>query len=294
MHKIQFRVVQAGLPRLAVVAVFALLAGTAPAQEPPAPGSAFRDCPTCQEMVVLPTGQYGMGAPPLNQGRPYAEGELRRVEVTEPFAIGKFEVTFDEWEACVRDKRCEAANDEGWGRGKRPVINVSWEQAAGYAKWLAKKTGKPYRLPTEAEWEYAARAGADRGRFFNIAPGKTCEYANLYDLTGKAEHEYEWENVPCKDGFSVTAPVGSFKPNAFGLHDMLGNVWEWTEDCLSAKWRGMRNDTSALIEGDCSQRAFRGGSWLNFPPYYIYFADRYKFLGARHNDLGFRVARDLP
>lgn len=280
--------------QVAAALLSATWAGAVHAQDLPAPGSEFRDCPNCPAMVVLPVGQYGMGSPPLHQGRPYAEGELRRVVVAEPFAIGKYEVTFDEWQACVGDKRCEVLKDEGWGRGRRPVINVSWEQAVAYTKWLSRKTGKKYRLPTEAEWEYGARAGVDRGRFFDLAAEKTCEYANLYDLTGKAATDYEWEHVPCKDGFAVTAPVGSFKPNAFGLFDMLGNVWEWTEDCMSAKWRGMRNDTSALMEGDCSQRAFRGGSWLSFPPYYIYFSDRYKFLGARHSDLGFRVARDLP
>ncbi len=280
--------------RGAFVAAALLQAAPAAAQDVPAAGSEFRDCPACPVMVAMPTGVYGMGAPPLDQGRPYDEGELRRVEVTQPFAMGKFEVSFDEWDACVKEGACPAADDSDFGRGKRPVINVSWEDAGRYARWLAKKTGKPYRLPTEAEWEYAARAGAGRDRFFGIPLKSVCEHANLYDLAGKAAHEYEWEHVPCRDGYTETAPVGKFKPNAFGLHDMLGNVWEWTEDCMSAKWRGVRNDTGALIEGDCSMRAFRGGSWLNHPGYYIRFSDRYKFLGTRHSDLGFRVARDLP
>jgi len=257
------------------------------------PGSEFQDCPQCPVMVVLPTGEYDMGGPPVDQGRPYHEGEFRRVIVSKVFAAGKYEVTFDEWDACAAEGWCTKIEDEGWGRGRRPAINVSWTDADRYTKWLAKKTGKFYRLLTEAEWEYAARAGAGNARFFGLKPEDTCKYANVYDKTAHAEFEFDWKPLPCDDGFAVTAPVGSFKPNAFGLHDMLGNVWEWTQDCESNVWRNAPRDSSPRMDGNCSERAYRGASWINYPPTYLRTADRYKFIGARYNDLGFRVARSL-
>lgn len=285
-------------PAVAVLRVLILssvsLVASTHAQELPAPGSEFRDCAGCPAMIVIPAGRFEMFTPPLPVGRPVDEGYVRTAHVRQPFALGKYEVTFDEWDACVRDKRCVELKDEGWGRGRRPAIYVSFHEALAYTKWLSKKTGKKYRLPTETEWEYAARAGADSSRFFGLKPSQVCEYGNVYDETGEAAHEYGWEQLPCKDGFAVTAPVGSFKPNAFGLYDMIGNVWEWAEDCVQGRWRGAPDDASAWPGGDCSERAYRGGSWLTYSPYYIRPPDRYKFVGARHNDLGFRVARELP
>ena len=263
------------------------------AQDDPTPGEEFRDCPECPVMVVVPAGRYGMPMPPIDQGRPYDEGENRLVIIKEAFAVGKFEVTFDEWDACVNDGGCEPANDEGWGRGKRPVVNISWTDADRYAKWLSEKSGKPYRLLTEAEWEYAARAGAGRARFFGIDPAEVCQYANVYDQSAEKSLEFGMDMLPCDDGYDVTAPVGSFKPNAFSLHDMLGNAWEWTEDCQATLWRNAPADASARVRGKCSERAYRGASWLSHPPSYIRVTDRYRFLGARYNDLGFRVSRAL-
>lgn len=279
---------------LAVLAAF-LLAGSlaARAQDGLKPGDEFQDCAECPVMVVVPAGRYAMPMPPIDQGRPYDEGENRLVIISEPFAVGKYEVTFEQWDACIGEGKCSAANDEGWGRGQRPVVNVSWTEAKNYAKWLKEKTGKPYRLPTEAEWEYAARAGAGRARFFGIKREEVCEYANLYDRTAEKALEFGMDTLPCDDGFDVTAPVGSFKPNAFGLHDMLGNAWEWTEDCQAVLWRNAPADSSARVRGKCSERAYRGASWLSHPPRYIQVGDRYRFLGARYNDLGFRVTRSL-
>ena len=262
-------------------------------QDSRVPGDEFQDCPDCPLMVVVPPGRYAMPMPPIDQGRPFAEGENRLVIITEPFAVGKFEVTFDEWDACVRDNECAAAEDEGWGKAKRPAINISWTDADRYTRWLSGKTGKKYRLLTEAEWEYAARAGAGRARFLGIKPEEVCRYANVYDMSAEKNLEFGMEMLPCDDGFDVTAPVGSFKPNAFGLHDMLGNVWEWTEDCQALLWRNAPTDSSARVNGKCSERAYRGSSWLSHPPRYIQAGDRYRFLGARYNDLGFRVARSL-
>jgi formylglycine-generating enzyme required for sulfatase activity len=275
--------------------VLATLALTCRAQETTSHGSEFRDCAACPEMIVIAAGEYGFGSPPNEFGSPYNEGYILDITIARPFAIGKYEVSFEEWDACARDKKCAMPADEGWGRGRRPVVNINWHEASAYAEWLSEKTGKSYRLPSEQEWEYAAQAGTPRARFFGIEHEEICMYANVYDETAHTAHDFGWAYIPCSDGFAETAPVGSFKANAFGAHDMLGNVWEWVQDCLNPNWRFSRAplDGSAFVEGDCSQRAYRGGSWISNQPYYLRTADRYKFAGARYNDLGFRVVRSL-
>ena len=209
------------------------------------------------------------------------------------FAIGKYEITFDEWDLCVADGKCEAVDDAEWGRGRRPVINVSWNQAVRFTRWLSRKTGESYRLPTNSEWEYSARAGLEMNRYFGIAPADVCKYGNVYDESSHQEFGFDWEHLPCNDGHVVTAPVGSFQPNAFGLHDTIGNVFEWTEDCASPDWRGAPGNGRPWVEGDCSLRGYRGASWITNEPYYLIESSRFKFLGARDTDHGFRVVRDL-
>jgi len=263
----------------------------------PRAGTEIKDCPKCPAMVVVPAGSFVMSYPPGDSGRFQQEGPVRTVNFARPFAIGKFEVTFDEWDACTAEKQCPKIDDKGRGRGRRPVMYVSWEQAMGYARWLSKKTGRIYRLPTDAEWEYAARAGVEsRYRFWGIAPDRVCTFANVYDQTARKQDDTGYENLPCDDRFAEAAPAGSYKPNAFGLYDMLGNVSEWTEDCLPTglQWRGAPMDGTANLKGDCSQRAFRGGSWFENEKPYIRSPDHYKFMGARDSDLGFRVVRMLP
>ena len=277
------------------VAASSLTVLNSQAQQPSTPGSVFKDCDGCPDMVVIPAGEYGFGSPPNEFGSPYNEGYILDIRFERPFALGKYEVTFDQWELCVRDGRCTPVDDEKPGRGQHPVTNVSWHDATAYADWLSAKTGKPYRLPSEQEWEYAAQAGTKRARFFGIAPEQTCLYGNVYDITANEVHDFGWAYLPCTDGFPETAPVGTFKSNGFGVYDMLGNVWEWVQDCLNPNWRFSRSaqDGSAFVEGDCDQRAYRGGSWLTNQPYYLRTGERYKFSGARYNDLGFRVARSL-
>ncbi len=258
------------------------------------PGQTFRDCDDCPDMVVVPTGSFEIRNAPWGPGHPHNEGYFFSVTFTRPFAVGKFEVTFNEWEGCVAKGKCEPLDDADWGRGRRPAINVSWSQAIAYTKWLSATTGQQYHLPTNAEWEYAARAGLSMNRFFGIPLGEICKYANVYDQASHREFEFNWEHVPCDDGQVVTALVGSFQPNAFGLYDMIGNVFEWTEDCASPNWRGAPLDGGAWLKGDCSLRGYRGASWLTNDPYYLREGDRFQFRGARASDLGFRVARDLP
>lgn len=254
----------------------------------------LRDCPECPEMVVVPAGTFLMGSSEREMGRDAHEGPMHPVKFAKPFAIGKHEVTFDEWEACVAAQACEAVPDEGWGRGRRPVIHVSFEMALGYARWLTKRTGKAYRLPSEAEWEYAARAGSTTPWFWGDDPKQACEYGNVGDSSLKEEHP-DWPLHDCHDGYSRTSPVGSFEPNHFGLHDVAGNVWEWVEDCYNPSYEGAPADGRAWLEGDCVRRLDRGGGWYNKPESV---RSAFRYAGddpsRQNNTLGFRVVRSWP
>jgi formylglycine-generating enzyme required for sulfatase activity len=210
----------------------------------------FKDCADCPQMVVVPAGEFTMGSPPAEQG---AEAQ-HRVTIAAPFAVSKFEITFEEWDACLAGGGCRAyrPGDEGWGRGTHPVMNISWEDAEAYADWLSRKTGQHYRLLSEAEWEYAARAGTTT-RFAHgdsISPSKA-NYDGSADGSG-----------PSDENRQSTVPVGSFAPNAFGLYDMQGNVSEWVADCWYDDYTAKHpTDGSAWLEGNCNGRVVRGGSW---------------------------------
>jgi formylglycine-generating enzyme required for sulfatase activity len=266
--------------------------GTAFAADAPSPGGVIRDCDVCPELVVVPAGEFSMGASAGDPARDEDEGPQRVVTFARPFAVGKFEVTFDEWDACVADRGCEQVGDEGWGRGRRPVINVSFPQVQAYLGWLSAKAGKTYRLPSEAEWEYAARGGSAEPRFWGAAE-RACEFANVYDRASKAKYLFDWESFPCEDRFSETAPVGSFAPNGFGLHDTLGNVFEWVADCYRPTYAGAPTDGSAVLQEGCMKQISRGGSWNIFPAW-VRASYRYGLAAALHsNNLGFRVVRSL-
>ncbi len=243
-------------------------------------GAVFRECPECPEMVVVPAGEFMMGSPPSEEGRVDNEGPVHRVTIAEPFAVGVYEVTFEEWDACVSGGGCGGyrPDDEGWGRGGRPVIRVSWDDAQAYVAWLSGKTGEAYRLLSEAEWEYAARAGTTTRYHWGDDVGRN--RANCY-------------GDQCGDSWEYTAPVGSFGANGFGLHDMHGNVWEWVEDCRNDGYAGAPSDGSAWESGDCSLRGLRGGSW-DFDPRFLRAADRGWYVTeGRSGDSGFRVSRTL-
>ena len=257
------------------------------------PGDTFRDCTECPDMVVVPAGRFTMGSPPDEPDRQKDEGPAQSVTFARPFAVAKYEVRFDEWAACVQDQGCRAPQDEGYGRGARPVINVSWDDAKRYVAWLTKKSGKPYRLLTEAEWEYAARAGSKDAHFWDATSGSACAFANVLNPTVKEKYKFAWASFDCEDGYVATAPSGSFKPNAFGLYDMLGNVWEWVEDCYHESYEGAPTDGAAWTTGECSSRVVRGGGW-NYEPQNVRSANRGRVTpGFRYNYLGFRVARTL-
>ncbi len=236
-----------------------------------------------------------MGSPQSRRSQPGYEHPLHIRKIDQPFAAGKYEVTFDEWNACVREGGCTAANDEGWGQGQRPVINVSHAKATAYAHWLSRKTGNNYRLLTEAEWEFAARAYS-RGDLYWVerAAAAVCRFANIYDLSGQDRHDLPSQSVACDDGYSETAPVGSFEPNTFGLHDMLGNVWEWVEDCWNESYAGAPADGAPWRSGDCSRRVLRGGSWDSSPGFARVNFRGSDEVGIQLNNVGFRVAREVP
>ncbi len=255
------------------------------------PGDEFQDCDDCPKMVVLPTGSFMMGSPQSEAERDHDEGPQRRVIIRKLFAVGKFEVTFDEWDACVSDGGCRyRPGDQGWGRGRRPVINVSWDDGKAYISWLSRKTGKAYRLLSEAEWEYAARAGTSTRFQSGDRKKDLCRYANAADRSTS----FGWKNKDCSDGVGEkTASVGSYKSNAFGLHDMLGNVSEWAADCWNESYIGASVYGTSRTSGDCKVRVLRGGSWIS-RPWTLRSADRVGYdADIRDHVIGFRVARTL-
>jgi formylglycine-generating enzyme required for sulfatase activity len=246
----------------------------------------FKECPDCPAMVVVPRGSFIMGSP-QNEPDRWSGEEQVRVLIAAPFAVGQFAVTFDEWDYCLADGGCTGytPNDRGWGRGNRPVIDVSWDNAKAYVKWLSRRTGKTYRLLSEAEREYVARAGTTTA--FWWGPSITPQRANYKGIA-------TYEGGGFAGEFRLrTMPVDSFEPNQWGLFNVHGNVWEWTEDCWNESNAGNPGNGDARIVGDCSRRVLRGGSWLDAPQL-LRAAFRYDYLTIfRSYVTGFRVARTL-
>jgi formylglycine-generating enzyme required for sulfatase activity len=249
------------------------------------PGDAFQECVACPRMVVVPAGQSIMGSPDTERSRGVSEGPLHLVTISKPFAVSQFEVTFDDWDTCYQTAGCASLPyDWAWGRGKRPVILVSWLEAQDYVRWLSKITGKPYRLLSEIEYEYAARGGT------------TTAYPWGDEIKASGTAMANCDGCGSKWGAQKTAPVGSFPPNGFGLYDMVGNIWEWTEDCWHASYEGAPTDNSAWLEADrgaCGRHMVRGGSWVDGPGL-LRSASRDRVPTESRNEyLGFRVARAL-
>jgi len=243
------------------------------------PGSDFKECEyRCPVMIVVPAGKFLMGSPESESDQYSSEGPQREVTIAKPFAVSKFEVTFAEWDACVVACACPKVEDSS-GRGQMPVINVSWDDATQYVGWLSQSTGKEYRLLSEAEWEYAARAGTATRYSWGDKP--SAGNANCNSCGS------QWDR-------KQTAPVGSFEANAFGLYDMHGNVSEWVEDTWHSNYGGAPLDGSAWVEGGHQGlRVVRGGSW-NDDPQYLRAASRLRnSTDFRSDSLGFRLARTL-
>lgn len=283
----------------------------------------YRDCPTCPEMVAIPPGSFTMGVPADEEEREGVPAQSRgrsvpqhRVTIQYSFSLGRYEVTQGQFATFVQatghvtGTSCFTLGADGKyvytpGRDWRnpgfsqtandPVVCVSWNDAQAYVEWLKRTTGKGYRLPSEAEWEYAARAGSTAARYWGDGRDGACLHGNVADLT--LASRYNVEKKPehffqCSDGHAHTAPVGQFRPNGFGLFDMLGNAWEWTADCWNANYNGApTNGDYWRAPGDCSLHVARGGSWVNNPrDLRAGYRDR-DSAGFRINDRGFRVAR---
>ncbi len=253
------------------------------------------------EMVTIPEGEFEMGD---LVGDGYSdEHPVHTVHFSKAFKMGKYEVTFDEYDLFAAATGRERPGDQGWGRGDRPVINVSWDEAVAYSQWLSKRLGMKYRLPTEAEWEYAARATTRTAHYWpdskESEEDAACAHANVFDAKNEAQikeaYYVTWARFNCEDAFPFTAPVGQLHANAWNLHDMLGNIWEWTQDCYADGYVGAPTDGSAdetSGKDDCSRRVLRGGSW-NIGPQNVRSSIRdWCTPDCRVNDVGFRLVRE--
>jgi len=282
-------------------------------------GKVFRDCPTCMQMVVIPPGTFMMGSADSdpNKDPDGEEGPQHKVTIGYMLAVGRYEVTRDEYARFVRETGlpdptgCNVHSPPKWPNvpgvnwhntvfaqtGRSPAVCVGWDEANAYAKWLSQKTGQTYRLLSESEWEYAARAGSTGQDYWGDSPEQACAYANGPDQTMLDRFPDQKANLtatlPCRDGHVFPAPVGSFKPNAFGLYDMMGNVFEMVQDCWFKTYADAPADGSPHLGGACELRLNRGGSWTSIPG-----GLRAALRGAdktttRVTDLGFRLAREI-
>lgn len=299
---------------LVALPVLALTACATPSSEKSA-GQSFRDCTDCPSMTIVPAGSFRMGSPDDERPRDADEGPQRAVTIAKPFAIGTTEITRGEFakfaQATNRKtaEECVVWADGKIGMGKanwrspgyaqsddHPAVCVTWRDAEAYAAWLAKETGQPYRLPSEAEWEYAARGGTQSNYTFPGGENAACEYGNVADRSAKAVMP-NWRTADCDDGVGFgTAKVGSYKPNGYGLYDTVGNVWEWVADCYRPNFEGAPTDGSAWGNaGTCGAALDRGGGWTNLMPGHLRAANRSRAPSPDNPaaSLGFRVARGL-
>lgn len=276
-------------------------------------GRLFRDCTTCPEMRVIHAGSFDMGSPASEAGHEYNESPVHRVNVAS-FALGKTEITRGQFAEFVKQSKYStggkcwtlvggkfAEHNGDWRKpgypqdDRHPVTCINWEDAQAYAKWLSRKTGEKYRLPTEAEWEYAARSDTGTSRYWGDDPDAACVYANAADRTARAKivGATSWSTHDCTDGYAYTSPAGTFMANTFGLNDMLGNLWEWTEDGYAENYERTPVDGSAWkMIG--TKRVLRGGSWNNSPQNVRAAARNKNEPELRFSIFGFRIARELP
>ncbi len=254
-------------------------------------GQIFQECKDCPQMVVVPRGTAILGSPSGEPGRQSNETAPHSVTIDKPFAVGRYAVTFDQWDACVADGGCNGykPDDNGFGRGKRPVIFVSWNDANAYVNWLKRKTGQPYRLLSESEWEYAAR-GCTKAD----CPETPFWFGDIAPDLANYDSRYSYEGSPKADHVVETVPVDRGKPDPFGLTNMLGNVQQWVEDCWNADLAAPPADGSAVLSGDCADRVIRGGSYSDKPDALRASARAWDAADDRESpNIGIRVARTL-
>jgi formylglycine-generating enzyme required for sulfatase activity len=286
-----------------------------PGPKPPlVAGALLRDCPDCPELVVIPAGTFTMGSPDGETGHDSDESPLHPVTVPAPLAVGRTPVTRAEYQrfvtatgarpaGCTVLKTGFAADPAADWRNpgfdqtdRHPVACVSWTDAQAYVGWLSRTTGQPYRLPTEAEWEYAARAGTTTPWFWGADPANACQHANLADHTAQDKLRTNGRSVflACDDGFVYTSPVGQFPANAFQLFDMAGNLFQWVADCYGPDYKGAAAvATEARNPAACPARVIRGGAWSSSAKQARAAARVSEASDARVANIGFRVVRDL-
>lgn len=247
-------------------------------------GDGFKECDLCPEMIVVPPGSFEMGSAEDEAGHTPSEAPRHQVRIGAALAVSKFEATFGEWDACVAGGGCKhQPRDPGWGRGRRPVVNVSWDDIANeYIPWLSRKAGHGYRLLTEAEWEYVARAGS---------PGPFSTGSAISTVQANFDGTSTYGDAEKGEYRKRTMEAGSFAPNAFGLFDLHGNVWEWVQDCYAATYVTAPSDGSSVTEIAGCQRVMRGGSWIDSPRVLRSAARGHVPSNTRFIYRGFRVVR---
>jgi len=273
----------------------------------------IHDCSVCPRMVIIPGGNFLMGSAVAEKGHRKDEIPVHRVSIA-AFALGKTEITRGQFAEFVKESGYKAGDkcwtieagkyeerSASWQKvgyaqnNNHPVVCVNWNDANAYTQWISRKTGKKYRLPTEAEWEYAARGKILTSRYWGRKPDDACLYANIADKTAQKiiKLAASWEIHNCTDGYAYTAPVASFKANAYGLYDLLGNVWEWVADDYHKNYLGAPVGGSAWA-GDDNKHVLRGGSWYDAPNH-VRAAGRDKSKPvSRYDNIGFRIAREIP
>ncbi len=311
--------------RACLVLTLSLAAAAAHAQQTTAArAAASTDCPECPALALVPPGAFTLGTPPDAREVDPRTGESRPLFVTlgRPYYVSAREITFGEFRRFVEatgyspPAGCRvwlggqwvfdgerSWRDPGFAQppaDDEPVVCVSWEDARAYAQWLAQRSGRGYRLPSETEWEYVARGGTSFARFWGADDSHegtvislACDFANVYDASAVDAHRFPFPHASCSDGHATVAPVGRRKPNAFGAYDVIGNVREWLADCYTASYEGRPADGRAWTwQGGCEQRVVRGGSWASRPAVARAAARDVEAASHRQSDLGFRVARD--
>jgi formylglycine-generating enzyme required for sulfatase activity len=274
-------------------------------------GSEFKECDACPTMVVVPRGQFVMGSPKTESGHQKEEGPQHEVTIPVAFAVGKFEILKSEYETFATEtaRKMEGCWAFGENSGlpeekadlsfrnpgyeqtdKHPVACMSWEDARAYVEWLSKKTGANYRLLSEAEWEYSARAGSQQRFSYGDDPAQLCRSGNGADADASKHLPKEWTYYHCSDGYVYSATGGVYEPNSFGLYDMTGNIWEWVEDCYHDSYVGAPTDGTAWTKKKCQEHILRGGSWSH-DAQYLRLAYRCGSESIRYYLAGFRVAR---
>jgi formylglycine-generating enzyme required for sulfatase activity len=286
----------------------------------PGSGQSFRDrlkgggeCQHCPDMVVIPSGSFTIGSPLAETDSLQNEGPQKRITFSQPFAVGRAEVTRGQFRAYVERSGaqpgtgCRSWDGREWRHDDRrswmsagftqddshPVVCVSWDDIVGYVQWLSRETGYTYQLLSEAEWEYAARAGTGTMYYFDAGSDQLCRYGNTADAEAKKAFP-DWMVAHCSDGFLHTAPTGRYQPNRWGLYDMIGNAAEWLDDCFNDSYRNVPLDGGSMTSGDCGARMHRGGSWRSDPGGARVAFRGYNISRERYDSIGFRVTRVMP